>query len=246
MTASHVAARVGLSPQAVHAVELVATELAENLHRHAIGGELLVLPPDVHGATDQLRLVAVDRGPGVADFDRCLADGFSTDRHPRRRPRHGAAQVRRLRRGQRARRRDRRPGRLPGPGHRRAGRAPPPVRRRRRGLPARTGHRERRRLRRRALRVADSWSSSPTGSATDRAPPTPAAPPSASSSPWGRPRRRQLVDRDQPADGRQPRRGDHRRQPRPRRRPRRRHAAELRAGQRQPARGRARTGTPSA
>ncbi len=78
VTASHVAHRVGLSEQAVHTVELVAAELAENLHRHATGGELLVLPPDVHGATDQLRIVAVDRGPGVEDFERCLADGFST------------------------------------------------------------------------------------------------------------------------------------------------------------------------
>ena len=78
VTASHVAARVGLSPQAVHTVELVVTELAENLYRHASGGELLVLPPDVHGTTDQLRLVAVDRGPGVEDFERCLADGYST------------------------------------------------------------------------------------------------------------------------------------------------------------------------
>lgn len=78
VVATQVAERVGLGAAAVQAVDLVAAELAANLYRHATGGELLVLPPDPRGATDQLRVVAVDRGPGVTHFERCLVDGFST------------------------------------------------------------------------------------------------------------------------------------------------------------------------
>lgn len=54
-------------------VALVATELAANLHRHAGGGELLL-----HAAEGQLSLLALDRGPGMADLAACLRDGFST------------------------------------------------------------------------------------------------------------------------------------------------------------------------
>ncbi|CAA9403827.1 MAG: hypothetical protein AVDCRST_MAG35-1048, partial [uncultured Quadrisphaera sp.] len=72
--ATRAAARAGLSPAEGETVALVTTELAENLHRHAVGGELLVLPgrgqPDVGrpgGAPRPgLWVVAVDRGPGVA------------------------------------------------------------------------------------------------------------------------------------------------------------------------------------
>lgn len=81
------AGQVGLPRATLDTVSLVATELAHNLHRHAEGGELLVVPsaaatgvaPDGSpGRMPGLQLVAVDRGPGVRDFDRCLADGYST------------------------------------------------------------------------------------------------------------------------------------------------------------------------
>ncbi len=79
------AARAGLTPAEGETVALVTTELAENLHRHAVGGELLVLPgrgqPDV-GRPGRVRpalwVVATDRGPGVDRFSRCLVDGYST------------------------------------------------------------------------------------------------------------------------------------------------------------------------
>lgn len=71
------AARVaGFAGPAVASIVLAATELAENLHRHAVGGELVVVPPVEVGAP--LRLLALDRGPGVARFDLCLADGYTT------------------------------------------------------------------------------------------------------------------------------------------------------------------------
>ena len=82
--ATRAAVRAGLAPARVEVVALVATELAENLHRHAVGGELVLVPPPAQGAATRaagagdLWVLAVDRGPGVARFDRCLADGYST------------------------------------------------------------------------------------------------------------------------------------------------------------------------
>lgn len=58
-------------------VAIVATELANNLLRHAGGGELLlqVLGKD---ETATLELLALDRGPGMSDVARCMRDGYST------------------------------------------------------------------------------------------------------------------------------------------------------------------------
>jgi len=51
---------------------IVVTELATNLLKHANGGEIVL---DV---ADGLQVLALDKGPGMADVDACLADGFST------------------------------------------------------------------------------------------------------------------------------------------------------------------------
>lgn len=58
-------------------VAIVTTELANNLLRHAGGGELLV---QVLGHDEQavVEVLAIDRGPGMHDVSRCLRDGYST------------------------------------------------------------------------------------------------------------------------------------------------------------------------
>lgn len=58
-------------------VAIAASELATNLLRHAGGGDLLVqrLGDDDHV---EIELLAIDRGPGMADVARCMTDGFST------------------------------------------------------------------------------------------------------------------------------------------------------------------------
>ena len=58
-------------------VALAATELANNLLLHAGGGELLI---QAVGADEPeaIELLAIDRGPGMADIARCLSDGYST------------------------------------------------------------------------------------------------------------------------------------------------------------------------
>jgi anti-sigma regulatory factor (Ser/Thr protein kinase) len=61
-------------------VAIVATELAQNLLRHGGGGEMLAGPD----ATDQatLEVLALDKGPGMADVAACMRDGFSTGGTP--------------------------------------------------------------------------------------------------------------------------------------------------------------------
>jgi anti-sigma regulatory factor (Ser/Thr protein kinase) len=75
--AVRLAERAGLPAARAAAVALLATELATNLARHARDGELLMqaLASPVGPAVE---LLSVDRGPGMADVERCLVDGFST------------------------------------------------------------------------------------------------------------------------------------------------------------------------
>ncbi len=67
----------GLGPDALGRVALIATEMATNLARHGGGGWLLLRRNDTNEPR-AIDVVAVDRGPGMADVGRCLRDGFST------------------------------------------------------------------------------------------------------------------------------------------------------------------------
>ncbi|SDE47838.1 ATP-binding protein [Limimaricola pyoseonensis] len=66
----------GLSEERGEAAAIVATEMATNLLRHAGGGQILLQVQPGRPAT--LALAAIDRGPGIADPDAALADGYST------------------------------------------------------------------------------------------------------------------------------------------------------------------------
>lgn len=54
-------------------VAVVVQEMARNLVLHANGGEMFHYQDD-----ERLELLAVDRGPGMADVARCLTDSYST------------------------------------------------------------------------------------------------------------------------------------------------------------------------
>jgi anti-sigma regulatory factor (Ser/Thr protein kinase) len=58
-------------------VALVVTEAATNLLKHAGGGELIAQSVG-RGDGAALEVLALDKGPGMADVSRCLADGYST------------------------------------------------------------------------------------------------------------------------------------------------------------------------
>jgi anti-sigma regulatory factor (Ser/Thr protein kinase) len=57
-------------------LQLVVTELATNLFVHAKQGEIL-LQLLSYGPNSGVEVIAIDHGPGIADLQRCLGDGYS-------------------------------------------------------------------------------------------------------------------------------------------------------------------------
>jgi anti-sigma regulatory factor (Ser/Thr protein kinase) len=68
--------RMGYNETQAGRVAIVVTELAQNLLRHAGGGEMLA-GADLH-FPNGIEIMALDRGPGMADVAACLRDGYST------------------------------------------------------------------------------------------------------------------------------------------------------------------------
>jgi anti-sigma regulatory factor (Ser/Thr protein kinase)/serine/threonine protein phosphatase PrpC len=75
--AASLAARLGFSEEAQGKVALVVSEAAKNLVAHARDGLILLRALQV-GPHAGVEVLALDKGPGMADVDRCLRDGFST------------------------------------------------------------------------------------------------------------------------------------------------------------------------
>lgn len=73
-----IAREAGFSEEAAGAVAVVTTELGNNLVRHASGGELIFNRYTVSGQVRMLEIVALDRGPGMGDVQKCMRDGYST------------------------------------------------------------------------------------------------------------------------------------------------------------------------
>ncbi|QRN96701.1 SpoIIE family protein phosphatase [Archangium violaceum] len=76
-TASALAARLGFDEETQGKVAIVVSEAAKNLVAHAREG--LILLRTLHsGPHVGVEMLALDKGPGMADVDRCLRDGYST------------------------------------------------------------------------------------------------------------------------------------------------------------------------
>ena len=75
--AAHAMANYEFDAQTAGKVSIVTTELANNVLRHAGGGEILLQVLGDDGA-NTLEVLALDRGPGMSDVARCMADGYST------------------------------------------------------------------------------------------------------------------------------------------------------------------------
>lgn len=71
------AEQMGFDHTATERVAIVVTELATNLIKHASAGELVVRPCQ-DGHHTGLEILALDRGPGMANVATCLRDGYST------------------------------------------------------------------------------------------------------------------------------------------------------------------------
>ena len=79
--AQRLAAELQMDETVVGQVGVVVTELGNNLLHHARGGELLMqaVPGTAAGAVE---VIAIDRGPGMSDLQRCLRDGYSSGGTP--------------------------------------------------------------------------------------------------------------------------------------------------------------------
>ena len=69
--------RKDCSPDVEARIAIVATELATNLLKHASEG-MVAINEFVDAGGSGIELIALDKGPGIADIARCLIDGFST------------------------------------------------------------------------------------------------------------------------------------------------------------------------
>jgi anti-sigma regulatory factor (Ser/Thr protein kinase) len=76
-TASALAARLGFNEEAQGKVALVVSEAAKNLVAHAREGQILLRTLHA-GPQAGVEMLAVDKGPGMADVDRCMRDGYTT------------------------------------------------------------------------------------------------------------------------------------------------------------------------
>jgi anti-sigma regulatory factor (Ser/Thr protein kinase)/serine/threonine protein phosphatase PrpC len=68
---------IGFDETASAEVALAVSELGANLLRHTKGGTL-TLTPLVDGRRVGMQVISQDRGPGIADVEQALRDGFST------------------------------------------------------------------------------------------------------------------------------------------------------------------------
>lgn len=69
---------MGLSAELIAQACLVTSELCTNILKYAERGEVWLSTLAAHGTAYGLDIVALDRGPGIANFDAAAKDGFST------------------------------------------------------------------------------------------------------------------------------------------------------------------------
>ncbi|MEO8659932.1 MAG: ATP-binding SpoIIE family protein phosphatase [Bryobacteraceae bacterium] len=67
----------GFTGPAVEEVAIIATEVATNLLKHAVGGEVHITTLSAAGENG-VEVLSVDRGPGMANVHACMTDGYST------------------------------------------------------------------------------------------------------------------------------------------------------------------------
>jgi anti-sigma regulatory factor (Ser/Thr protein kinase) len=79
--AQEIASRLGFDEGDAGKLSIVVTEAATNLAKHAGGGEILLGALEANGIGG-VQVLALDRGPGIANVLRSLGDGYSTAGSP--------------------------------------------------------------------------------------------------------------------------------------------------------------------
>lgn len=75
--AKRIAAELGFDLTTSEEIAIAVSELASNLFKHAQGGSLTLAPSDEDQRVG-IRIESHDRGPGMANVERAMTDGFST------------------------------------------------------------------------------------------------------------------------------------------------------------------------
>jgi serine/threonine-protein kinase RsbT len=70
---------MGFSKAKTHELATAVTELANNLVFHATRGGRISLTPLLEGKRRGIEIIAEDDGPGIADVELAMTDGFSTN-----------------------------------------------------------------------------------------------------------------------------------------------------------------------
>lgn len=76
---STLAAKLGFSVREIHSLALAIAEVARNIVRYAGKGEVTIAEAR-QGQHRGVVVVARDEGPGIADVDQALQEGYSTGR----------------------------------------------------------------------------------------------------------------------------------------------------------------------
>jgi anti-sigma regulatory factor (Ser/Thr protein kinase) len=74
--ATRIAGQLGFDEQDKGRLALIVTEAATNAIRHGSGGEIVLRA--IINSVASVEALVVDKGPGMADLDRALRDGYST------------------------------------------------------------------------------------------------------------------------------------------------------------------------
>ncbi|PJJ79675.1 SpoIIE family protein phosphatase [Mucilaginibacter auburnensis] len=72
-----IAVQAGIADKKLNELDIIVAEMTSNLHKYAMGGELLVAYFDKPGE-EYIELISIDNGPGIAELQKALVDGYST------------------------------------------------------------------------------------------------------------------------------------------------------------------------
>jgi anti-sigma regulatory factor (Ser/Thr protein kinase) len=75
--ARQLAESFGFDETQVGRICIIATEIAANILKHATSGTVLLQVLD-DGLEPEFEVLGIDKGPGMADVDQCMRDGYST------------------------------------------------------------------------------------------------------------------------------------------------------------------------
>lgn len=72
------AERTGIHSEPLEKLSILVSEIATNLAKHASDGGEIITEDASEGSHKAVRIISVDRGPGIADIDKSMLDGVST------------------------------------------------------------------------------------------------------------------------------------------------------------------------